>query len=92
MDTTGAHWFAIWTRSRHEQVVREQLERKHIDAIVVNDISRADIGFDVDQNEVTIVAPGVERRVPLASKAEIAAAVLDIPADSLAPVTGLVLC
>jgi phosphopantothenoylcysteine decarboxylase / phosphopantothenate---cysteine ligase len=56
---------------------RSKLERKHLDAIVVNDISRADIGFDVDQNEVTIVAPGVERRVPLASKAEIAAAVLD---------------
>ena len=23
-------WFAVWTRSRHEQSVREQLERKHI--------------------------------------------------------------
>jgi len=34
MDTTGAHWFAIWTRSRHEQVVREQLERKSIDAFL----------------------------------------------------------
>ena len=32
--STGAHWFAIWTRSRHEQVVREQLERKHIDAFL----------------------------------------------------------
>jgi transcriptional antiterminator NusG len=27
-------WFAIWTRSRHEQVVREQLERKHVDAFL----------------------------------------------------------
>jgi transcription termination/antitermination protein NusG len=27
-------WFAIWTRSRHEQVVREQLERKHLDAFL----------------------------------------------------------
>jgi len=27
-------WFAIWTRSRHEQVVREQLERKHFDAFL----------------------------------------------------------
>jgi transcriptional antiterminator NusG len=34
MDTTGAQWFAIWTRSRHEQVVREQLERKNIDAFL----------------------------------------------------------
>jgi transcription antitermination factor NusG len=27
-------WFAIWTRSRHEQVVREQLEQKSIDAFL----------------------------------------------------------
>src|ERR1700716_672316 len=27
-------WFAIWTRSRHEQVVREQLERKNFDAFL----------------------------------------------------------
>ena len=27
-------WFAIWTRSRHEQVVREQLEKKQIDAFL----------------------------------------------------------
>ena len=28
------HWFAIWTRSRHEQVVREQLERKGIEVFL----------------------------------------------------------
>ena len=28
------HWFAIWTRSRHEHVVREQLERKQIEAFL----------------------------------------------------------
>jgi transcription antitermination factor NusG len=27
-------WYAIWTRSRHEQVVREQLERKGVDAFL----------------------------------------------------------
>lgn len=27
-------WFAIWTRSRHEQVVREQIERKQLDAFL----------------------------------------------------------
>jgi phosphopantothenoylcysteine decarboxylase/phosphopantothenate--cysteine ligase len=42
---------------------REKLEAKRLDAIVVNDISRDDIGFDADANEVTIVfadsqAPG----------------------------------
>ncbi len=29
-----AQWFAIWTRSRHEQVVREQLAQKHIEAFL----------------------------------------------------------
>jgi transcription antitermination factor NusG len=28
------HWFAIWTRSRHEQVVREQLEQRNIEAFL----------------------------------------------------------
>jgi transcription antitermination factor NusG len=27
-------WFAIWTRSRHEQVVREQLERKGLETFL----------------------------------------------------------
>src|SRR6185436_15389603 len=29
-----SQWFAVWTRSRHEQVVREQLERKGMDAFL----------------------------------------------------------
>jgi len=29
-----AEWFAIWTRSRHEQVVRQQLEPKRVDAFL----------------------------------------------------------
>jgi phosphopantothenoylcysteine decarboxylase/phosphopantothenate--cysteine ligase len=35
---------------------REKLARKRLDAIVVNDISRAGIGFDSEENEVTIIA------------------------------------
>jgi len=31
---TDALWFALWTRSRHEQVVREQLEQKHVEAFL----------------------------------------------------------
>lgn len=27
-------WFAVWTRSRHEQVVRQQLEKKGIEAFL----------------------------------------------------------
>ena len=33
-DTPDGQWFALWTRSRHEQVVRQQLEQKHIDSFL----------------------------------------------------------
>lgn len=33
-ETRGPSWYAIWTRSRHEMVVREQLERKQIEAFL----------------------------------------------------------
>jgi phosphopantothenoylcysteine decarboxylase/phosphopantothenate--cysteine ligase len=56
---------------------REKLRRKGLDAIVVNDISRGDIGFDVDQNEVTVLTADGERQVERASKAVVAAAILD---------------
>lgn len=32
--TDPAAWYAIWTRSRHEQVVRQQLEQKQIDVFL----------------------------------------------------------
>ena len=53
-----------------------------LDAVVVNDISREDIGFDVEVNEVAILAVDGERQetvqyVPRASKTEVAEAILD---------------
>jgi phosphopantothenoylcysteine decarboxylase/phosphopantothenate--cysteine ligase len=56
---------------------RDKLRRKGLDAIVVNDISRADIGFDATDNEVTIVTAGGDTPVPKGPKAEVARAVLD---------------
>ncbi|HEV2076195.1 MAG TPA: bifunctional phosphopantothenoylcysteine decarboxylase/phosphopantothenate--cysteine ligase CoaBC [Thermoleophilaceae bacterium] len=56
---------------------REKLERKGLDAVVVNDVSLAGIGFDAEDNEVTIVTSGGERPVSRASKAEVAGAILD---------------
>ena len=57
---------------------RAKLERKRLDAIVVNDISLTGIGFDADDNEVTILtADGGERHVPRSRKERVAQAVLD---------------
>ena len=52
-------------------------QRKGVDLIVLNDVSRADIGFDVDHNEVVLVAAGGAEHVARAPKRAIAAAVLD---------------
>ena len=57
---------------------RGKLARKRLDAIVVNDISRADIGFDATDNEVTIVTADGEHPVARAPKGAIAAAILDV--------------
>jgi phosphopantothenoylcysteine decarboxylase / phosphopantothenate---cysteine ligase len=54
-----------------------KLERKGLDAIVFNDVSRPDIGFDAERNEVTILDPGRRHEVPLAPKEEVADAILD---------------
>jgi phosphopantothenoylcysteine decarboxylase/phosphopantothenate--cysteine ligase len=56
---------------------RAKLERKGLDAIVFNDVSRSDIGFDSDLNEVVIVERDAEHRVELSPKPEVAAAILD---------------
>src|SRR5262245_706754 len=54
----------------------EKRERKHVDLIVANDVARADAGFDVDTNAVTIIsADGVES-LPLQSKAAAAGEIL----------------
>ena len=56
---------------------RAKLERKRLDAVVVNDISRSDIGFDSAQNEVTIVTADGERAVERGPKSAVAAAIFD---------------
>lgn len=56
---------------------REKLARKGADLVVFNDVSRADIGFDAPDNEVTLVSAAGERTLAKAPKQAIAAAILD---------------
>jgi phosphopantothenoylcysteine decarboxylase / phosphopantothenate---cysteine ligase len=56
---------------------RAKLSRKGLDAVVVNDVARSDIGFDSAENEVTIVSADGEREVGRRRKEEVAAAILD---------------
>jgi phosphopantothenoylcysteine decarboxylase/phosphopantothenate--cysteine ligase len=56
---------------------RDKQSRKNVDLIVANDVSRADAGFDVDTNAVTLVSADGAEDVPLQSKAAIASVILD---------------
>ena len=57
---------------------RGKLERKGLDAVVVNDIAQPGIGFDTADNEVTIVTADGDQAVPRATKSEVARAILDM--------------
>ncbi len=56
---------------------RGKLQDKGLDAVVVNDISRSDIGIGADSNEVTILTAQGDEHVPRASKERVAEAILD---------------
>jgi phosphopantothenoylcysteine decarboxylase / phosphopantothenate---cysteine ligase len=59
---------------------RAKLTAKGVDAVVFNDISRKDIGFESAVNEVTILTAAGAEHVPRASKESVADAILDVVA------------
>jgi phosphopantothenoylcysteine decarboxylase/phosphopantothenate--cysteine ligase len=68
--------FAAETENGLENA-RAKLTKKRVDAIVLNDVSRSDIGFNSDRNEVTIVTAGEAIQIPEASKLDIAQKILE---------------
>ena len=62
---------------------REKLERKRVDLVVYNDVSRGDIGFDAGDNEVVLITAAGERRVAKAPKDRIAATIVDTAEELL---------
>ena len=69
--------FAAETGADGVARAREKLLSKHLDLIVLNDVSRRDVGFDAPDNEVVLVTPDAERTIAKAPKARVAAVVLD---------------
>ena len=56
----------------------EKLKKKNLDLIIANDVSKSDIGFGSDNNEVIIIeVSGKTRHVPIMSKEEIANIIFD---------------
>jgi phosphopantothenoylcysteine decarboxylase/phosphopantothenate--cysteine ligase len=64
---------------------RAKLAEKHLDAIVLNDISRSDIGFAAAENEVTVIAAAWEQSIAKAAKRTVADGILDAVARLRAP-------
>lgn len=58
---------------------REKLERKNLDAIVANDVTREGVGFDAVTNEVTVISRDEKApiHVPLMPKTNVANIILD---------------
>jgi phosphopantothenoylcysteine decarboxylase / phosphopantothenate---cysteine ligase len=68
--------FAAETENALENA-RQKLSSKSLDAIVANDVSREDVGFDSDRNAVTIITHDDVIEVPESTKWEVAQRVLD---------------
>lgn len=65
---------------------RAKLSAKGVDLMVANDVSAPQVGFDHDTNAVTVFgADGTVTAVPLATKADVADAVLDRVVPLLRP-------
>jgi phosphopantothenoylcysteine decarboxylase / phosphopantothenate---cysteine ligase len=75
--------FAADRGERGLERAREKLQRKRVDLVVYNDVSRDDIAFDAEDNEVVLVSAGTERRVAKAPKDRIAAAIVDAAEELL---------
>jgi phosphopantothenoylcysteine decarboxylase/phosphopantothenate--cysteine ligase len=77
---TGRGPLLVGFAAETEDVVRRaaaKRERKHLDLIVANDVSRGDAGFNVVTNAVTIIGPDGSSSLPLMSKTRVAAEILD---------------
>jgi phosphopantothenoylcysteine decarboxylase / phosphopantothenate---cysteine ligase len=56
---------------------RTKLTDKNANLIVFNDVSRNDIGFEVEENEVVLISRDGERKIARTTKEQVAEAILD---------------
>jgi len=63
--------FTVGFAAESEKLIEHatgKLERKKLDIIIANDISRSDIGFGQDENEVLLITKNSQKALPKASK------------------------
>ena len=86
-DEAGEGVYVVGFAAETEHVLdnaRAKLDAKHLDLIVVNDVSREGIGMGADDNEVTIIgSDGTFETIARAPKAVVAEAIVRIIASRL---------
>jgi phosphopantothenoylcysteine decarboxylase/phosphopantothenate--cysteine ligase len=71
---------AVWNLTEKEKIKEgnRKLQSSKADYVVVNDISRTDIGFQNDNNEVVLVArKGEPKNIPKMSKIDLSSKIID---------------
>ena len=66
-----------------ERYARDKLERKNLDAIVANDVSRSDVGFNSDNNEARWITATASKAFSIRSKTQLARDIVDAIAEQL---------
>jgi phosphopantothenoylcysteine decarboxylase/phosphopantothenate--cysteine ligase len=69
--------FAADAGERGLERAREKLANKKGNLFVFNDVSRSDIGFESESNEVVLISSRGEQRIGRRSKADVAVVILD---------------
>ncbi|MDB4837252.1 bifunctional phosphopantothenoylcysteine decarboxylase/phosphopantothenate--cysteine ligase CoaBC [Marinomonas sp.] len=59
------------------EYAKSKLERKGLDIIIANDVSRSDIGFNRDENQVTVITRSTSWEPAKAAKSELANQLVD---------------
>ena len=67
------------------EYAKGKMRRKGLDMIVANDVSKHDIGFNSDENAVTVVWPEGEQSLAQSSKLNIARQVVELIAGQMKP-------
>ncbi|OMH39327.1 bifunctional phosphopantothenoylcysteine decarboxylase/phosphopantothenate--cysteine ligase CoaBC [Motiliproteus sp. MSK22-1] len=77
--------FTVGFAAETEQVViyaRGKLKRKNLDMIVANDVAQEGIGFNSDDNAVTVVTANSELTIPQTSKSQLARRLIALIAEA----------
>ncbi len=88
--TLAAHverpWCVGFAAETHDVLsyARDKLQRKNLDLIIANDVSQPDIGFNSDDNSVTLIDRALyQQHLPQASKAKLAREIIRLIAGQL---------